>query len=139
VAGGLEVRELLLWEPARDGCSHLRELEGIQASAHAALPHAPAVGPDELLEYPLPRALRAAVEAVDLTALPRCAAERLRIFAARERPEHAELEAALRDRSGRPPLRQLVADEAGDGEQGVLLSTRVLQAMAVALDGEGAP
>jgi len=139
VAGGLEVRELLLWEPALDGRSHLRELEGIQASIHAALRHAPAVGPEELLEYPLPPALRAGVEAVDLTALPRCAAERIRIFASRERPEDALLEAALRDRWSRPPLRQLVADEAGDREQGLVLSTRVLQVMAAALDGEGPP
>jgi pimeloyl-ACP methyl ester carboxylesterase len=135
VAGGLQVRDLVLWEPALDGRSHLRELEAIERIKFANLPHPPVPGPGELLEYPLPGELRASLEKVDLRRVPPCAADRVLVFSSEVRPEHHVLREFLRDRGGRPPQCQVVQEEVRDSHRGVLLSTRVLQAMASALVG----
>lgn len=135
VKDGLPVRDLVLWEPAVDGRAHLADLERIERACYESLPHPPQSAPDELLQHPLPPALRVAIEELDLRTLGASGAERVLVFAERARPEHLALLETLRDRAGRAPEHRVVAEEAADGGSGVLLSTRVLQAIAGALSG----
>jgi pimeloyl-ACP methyl ester carboxylesterase len=134
-AGGLEVKDLVLWEPATEGAGHLRELQAVEGVKYGNSPNPPVSGPEELLNYPLPEPLRKAIEAIDLRTISRCAADRILLFSEADRAEHQALCGALRDRSGRPPERHVVAEEARDRHEGVLLSSRVLQAIIAGLAG----
>lgn len=135
VSRGLDVDELVLWEPARDGASHLAELAEIQAVRYRRFDPLGDGDPGELLGYPLAPAQRAEMEAIDLTRLARLPASRIRIFSERERPEHAAIASALRDREDRPPACEVVPEDATQSHEGVLLSSRVLQAITRALSG----
>ncbi len=133
--GGLQVRDLVLWEPPVDGRGHVRELEVTERIKFGNLPHPPVPGPGELLEHPFPADLRASIEKIDLRRVPPCTADRVLVFSADARPELNALKESLRDRAGRPPECRVVPEESRDRHQGVLLSTRVLQAMTSALSG----
>jgi alpha/beta superfamily hydrolase len=137
-SAGLQVQDLVLWEPAIDGRSHVRALRAIERSKYANLAFQPASGPGELLDYPFPDELRAGVERIDLRVTPRCSSDRILLFASRATPEQVELQACLRDRAGRAPECHIVPDESDDRREGALLSTRILQAIAAALSGAGA-
>ncbi len=130
---GLEVRDLVLWEPAIDGRSHIRELESIQRISFGSFAHPPVTGPEELLEHPFPDELRAGVERIDLRAIGRCPADRILLFASKPRAEHEQLRATLRDRTGRDLEYRIVPEEMGDRQEGILLSTRVLRAIAASI------
>jgi exosortase A-associated hydrolase 2 len=72
-AGRDDIDCLLLWEPVVDGTAHLAELRrlhagfaGVEPTARTA---APAGATEELLGYAMPPALRASIEAIDLTRL----------------------------------------------------------------------
>jgi len=136
-AGGLELKDLVLWEPPADGRAHVSELEAIERISYENFNVRTVSEPEELLGYPFPAALRAEIEAIDLRAVSRCAADRILIYASEARPEHEAIRAALRDRAGRPPESHVVREEAADRQEGVLLSSRVLQQMAGALSGGG--
>ena len=83
----------------------------------------------------MPAELRASLEEIDLQRVSPCAADRVLVFSSEARPEQGVLRESLRDRGGRPPQCQVVPEEARDSHRGVLLSTRVLQAMTSALTG----
>jgi pimeloyl-ACP methyl ester carboxylesterase len=133
VAERLEVRDLVLWEPAVNGRAHLQELRRIQAHQHSFFRYPPPVGNDEIIGYPLPPALRASIEELDLLSLASCRAERVLLFASEQRPEYVVLGGALRDRSGRAARCEIVAEETGARAEAVMLSTRILQAIANAM------
>lgn len=133
VADGLDVEALVLWEPAVDGRAHLAELADIQDVRYRKFPPLGTGVPHELLGYPLSPSQRAEMEAIDLRTLGTLKASRIQLFSERERPEHQTLRATLRDREGRPPSVAVVNEEAQGGHDGVLLSSKVLQAMATAL------
>jgi len=135
---GLELQDLVLWEPVTDGASHLRELEAIQAARETLLPSPSRFGPDELLDYPLPPPLRASIAGIELRAGLPVAAERVLLFAARSHPALLELQGRLRGRGGAAPELRLVPDETAAGSEGILLSTQILRAIAAGLAGEGA-
>jgi len=137
-SGGIQVRDLVLWEPAIDGRSHIRELRAIEMIKYANLAHPLASGPRELLDYPFPDAMREGVERIDLRLVSPCNCDRILLFASRTTPEQVELQGCLRDRSGIGPNCHIVPDETGDRREGVLLSTRVLQGIATALGGTAA-
>jgi pimeloyl-ACP methyl ester carboxylesterase len=134
-AQGLEVQDLVLWEPAVDGRSHLEDLKAIEAVRYRRFPPLAGGVEGELLGYPLDATQRAEMEAIDLKGLTRLGASRVLLFASRARPEHQLLLGALQDREGRPPTCQVVAEEADQNHDGVLLSSKVLQAMAATLGG----
>jgi uncharacterized protein len=133
VADGLDVEALVLWEPALDGRAHLAELAEIQAVRYRKFPPLGTGGSDEVLGYPLGPTQRAEMEAIDLRTLGALKASRIQVYSDRERPEYQPLLTALRDREGRPPTAAVVSEDAGGGQDGVLLSSKVLQAMATAL------
>jgi pimeloyl-ACP methyl ester carboxylesterase len=135
VAQGLEVQDLVLWEPAVDGRSHLADLAAIQAVRFQRFDPLGSGDPGELLGYPLDAAQRAEMEAIDLAGLSRLPASRILIFSSRARPEHESLLTMLRDREGRPPTCHVIPEDAAQGHEGVLLSTKVLQAIATAVGG----
>jgi hypothetical protein len=134
-ARGLETQDLVLWEPAVDGASHVAELRAIEAIRFRHFAPLARGVPGELLGYPLDPAQAAEMAALDLRRLGQLPAARILIFAARARPEHQAIAAALCDRAGRPPERHLVAEDADQHHDGVLLSIKVLQAMSAAVGG----
>ena len=135
VAHGLDVQDLVLWEPAVDGHSHLADLAAIEAVRFRRFEPLGSGDPGELLGYPLDAAQRAEMVAIDLARLSRLAASRILIFSSRARPEHEVLLSVLRDREGRPPTCHVIPEDAAQGHEGVLLSTKVLQAIASSLGG----
>jgi uncharacterized protein len=136
---GLDVRDLVLWEPAVDGISHLDELRRIErrmlAGLRVQMQRPLHTGRDELLGYPLPPELAAAIQKIDLRELPPCAADRVLIFGSLDRAEYRILRTTLRDRAGNPPLYTIVPDETSSRANAALLSTNILRAMTAALAG----
>jgi pimeloyl-ACP methyl ester carboxylesterase len=130
---GLEVRDLVLWEPAVRGSDHVRELRRIQRWKQCLTNHPPRIGPHELLGYPFPPALCADIEGIGLHDVCRCRAERVLLFATEERAEHFEVCARVRDRAGGAVRYEIVREEAADRLDGVLLSTRIQKAITAAL------
>ena len=109
-AGGLAVRDLVLWDPVVSGAAYLAQLESVQRAAlrERRWPQAAEVGPDELLGYPLRPALAAEIAAVDLLCEPAGAAERALLVCAGEDPRWEALHARLR---GGAPTAALVRVE----------------------------
>ncbi len=130
---GLELRDLVLWDPPLCGRDHLAELRALDREQLASMPWVD-VDPEQLQGYALPRGLRASLEALDLRHLPPCHADRLAVFAPAELPAHAELAAALRDRTGRAPTMTFVAD-APPARAAAFLPGHAIQAIAAALAG----
>jgi hypothetical protein len=110
----------------------------VEKQKRAMMIPAPRLAPDELLGYPLPSRLRRDMEAMDLTSLPACGAERLWMFASADRREYAALLSSLRDRAGNPPRARIVPDDTNERPDAVLLSTRILQTIAATLAGDQA-
>jgi pimeloyl-ACP methyl ester carboxylesterase len=132
-SSGLSVKDLVLWEPAASGGGHLAELENIEKIRHRNAHLRPQKGPDELLAHAVPPSLREELGRIDLSRPTPCAADRICIFAQDPRPDHAAIGAGLRDRGDRPPELTLVPEEARDRQSGVLLSSKVLQAITAGL------
>jgi pimeloyl-ACP methyl ester carboxylesterase len=132
-SAGLRFKDLVLWEPVVNGRAHVDELRAIERVKFTNMRHPPRSGPLELLCYPFPDALRDAIERIELGRVGRCPVENVLLFASARRPDHSTVEAALRDRDGRAPRVEIVAESAGDRHEGVLLSTRVQTAIAAAL------
>ena len=92
--------------------------------------------PDEILGYAVPSLLRSQLAELDLAAFGTSNAGRVLLFVGQSRPEYTAVSKRLRDRRGRPGQVRVVPDEAGSRGEGVMLSTRILQAMAAALGEE---
>jgi uncharacterized protein len=133
----MDVRDLVLWEPVLDGDVHLEDLRRIEqrmlALLRVSLQRPLRTGSDELLGYPLPRTLSAAIQKIDLRSLSRCRANRVLIFGSRDRESYRILRDTLRDRSGNPPRYTVVPDETNSRATATLLSTNILRAMTAAL------
>jgi pimeloyl-ACP methyl ester carboxylesterase len=130
-ADGLPVRNLVLWDPAVDGKSHIRELRHLERVRYGMLRQGPQVNPLELLGYPFPAERSGDIERLRIVSSS--SAQRVHIFVSEDRPEYRQLINQLRDREGHSPSFQLVADQARTGLEEVLLSTRVLQEIAASL------
>jgi uncharacterized protein len=131
------VRDLVLWEPAVSGRLHVRELREIQRAKLRLTTNPARTGPGELLGYAFPDALCAGIERIDVDQLAGCDAERVLLFATERRTEHLALCARLRERGGVAVRHETVREDASDRLDGVLLSTRVQQAIAAALAETG--
>jgi hypothetical protein len=134
---GLAVRDLVLWEPAVSGRLHVRELREIQRSKLRLTTNPGRIGPGELLGYAFPTALCADIERIDIDDVAACRAERVLLFATERRGEHLALCARLRDRGDVAVRHETVREDASDRVDGVLLSTRVQQAIAATLAEAG--
>jgi pimeloyl-ACP methyl ester carboxylesterase len=132
---GFEVRDLVLWEPAVDGLEHIRDLRGIQRWKLGLTSNPPRVGPRELLGYSFPPALQADIGGIGLDDLSGCRAERVLLYAGEERPAYRRLAARLGDRPDGGFRFELVAEEPAGRLDGVLLSTRIQEAIAEGLGG----
>jgi pimeloyl-ACP methyl ester carboxylesterase len=128
---GLSVRNLVLWDPAVDGKSHVRELRRLERVKYGLTRQGPRITPHELLGYPFPAERKADLE--QLAIATRLSAQRVRIFVSEDRPEYRQLVRTVQDRAGNPPSYELVPDETRTGLEEVLLSTRVLQEIAASL------
>jgi len=138
VQKGLAVKDLVLWEPALDGASHLRELAEIEKARYDSLALPSRSGPEELFGYAMPAALRAELEALDLRRVGQLAADRIVVVAGSALPEHEALRASLRDRAGRPPEIVVAVEDVKDPTDGVMLSSKAQMAIAATVAG-GAP
>jgi uncharacterized protein len=96
-AGGLRVRDLVLWEPVTSGREYLAQLGAVQARMLTELhyPQFDRVEDDELLGYPLTATMRASLESLDLTAEGVGRPERLLVLGTRDEASSG----ALRDRA----------------------------------------
>jgi uncharacterized protein len=130
---GLDVQDLVLWEPAVDGREHLDDLRRIHRWKLRLTSNAPRVGRSETLGYAMPSRLRAEIAGIDLDAVARCRAERVLVFAAEDRASLRRIAARL---GARPPgsfQLDLVPEAAEDHLDGVLLSSRVQREITRAL------
>jgi uncharacterized protein len=139
VAGnGLAVKDLVLWEAPASGAAHLVDLDTIERTKLESHRTPLEKGADELLGYAMPASLRAELAGVDLSKGVACNADRVLLFAADARPDHDLIKAAVKDKAGRPPEVSIVAEDAKDRQSGVLLSSKVLQAITQGLTTRGA-
>lgn len=130
VAGGIRVRDLVLWEPVVSGREYLAQLERDQARLLLDLPYPHDIRRDrhELLGFPMPPRLRAQTESLDLLAVPAPDVEHVIVFSAEDRPEHAALDA-------HPPFasrvyrRHVVPDATLSLRADTWLAHRILQAI----------
>jgi pimeloyl-ACP methyl ester carboxylesterase len=129
-ARGLGVRDLVLWDPAVRGKSYVRELRRLEKSRYELTRQGPRVSPHELMGYPFSAERCADLEGLDMLHLGQLSAQRVHLFASEQRAEYGELANHVKDGAGNPPSFQFVPDEANTGLEEVLLSTRILQAMA---------
>jgi uncharacterized protein len=137
---GLKVSTLVLWEPVVEGRAYLAELKAIEAAkvARELYPASVRKGPaqEELLGFPFPRALRAAVEQVDLLASPAPVwkADRVALLVSEERPAYLRLRDAAIATGAKVEYR-LVAEQAKAGEQleAALLSNDILRGITSVL------
>jgi uncharacterized protein len=134
----LAVHDLVLWEPAVDGREHIRELRRVQRWKRGVTNHPPRLGRHEMLGHALPCELRAGIESIGLDDLARCRAQRVLLFAAEERPAHRRLASRLQERPEGGFHLGIVREEASDRLDGVLLSSRIQQAIAAELAGAAA-
>ncbi len=130
---GLELRDLVLWDPPLCGRNHLAELRAVDREQLSSMPWVD-VDPHQFQGYALPRELQASIETLDLRRLAPCHADRIAVFAPAELPAHAELAAALRDRTGRPPTMAFVPD-APPARGAAFLPSHSIQAIVTALAG----
>jgi pimeloyl-ACP methyl ester carboxylesterase len=130
-AESVAVRNLVLWDPAVDGKSHVRDLRRVERVKYGLLRQGPRVTPHELLGHPFTAERNADIERLVIGT--RCSAQRVNIFVSEDRREYRQLVYTIQDRAGNPPSYQFVADEVRTGLEEVLLSTRVLQEIATCL------
>jgi pimeloyl-ACP methyl ester carboxylesterase len=131
------VRDLVLWEPAVDGRTHLRELRRIQRWKRGVTSNPPRLGRREILGHRLPPGLVSGIEEIRLDDVSRCRAERIHLFASRERAEYRRLAARLRDRPASAFQLEIVPEDARDNLDGALLSSRIQRAIASAITDPG--
>ena len=137
---GLDVKELVLWDPVVNGKSHIGELKAMH---HDRFPNrreqATDGNFDELLGFPFPSELRTSIEQIDLLDPPHCIAERPFLIVSEERSEYLQLRDQLTAAGmqvGYRPIR-----DTGDWEKikafdQALLVNDILHAITAALTTE---
>jgi pimeloyl-ACP methyl ester carboxylesterase len=91
------VADLVLWDPVVRGDAYHAQLATVQAAGLRAAhyPEDDQRGPEELLGFPFPRAMREAVDALDLSSTPPPAVERALVIGADDRPDYRALATQL--------------------------------------------
>ena len=121
--------QLLLWEPVVAGKRYVAELEALDARENRHLLHGGPRPRDELVGFPFPADLRAAIEAIDLRVAPPRRARRVAVVASDERQDYLGLRHALAG-AGLPVSFDAVPEDAGSTNAGLhgaaLLATRSL-------------
>lgn len=131
---GLDLRELVLWDPPLNGSDHLAALRRTEREQRADIPWV-VTGADELMGYPLPEPLRRSIEALDLQRMSGWRAEHIHLFAAPGAPALQTLAGTMRDRGGQSPTVNEVADpETSRGA--AFLPSHSIRAIAGRLAGE---
>jgi pimeloyl-ACP methyl ester carboxylesterase len=138
-SAGLELEDLVLWEPVVRGDAYVDELRAIGARWYSEFLFPPdqRPGSGQLLGYAFPSAVEAETRALDLLEPPPRAGRRVVVAVSEERPEYLALRRRLEEEAGRggTPLHwRLVPEEASEGGDGALLSSRILSAIAEALE-----
>ncbi len=94
-ANGLAAEHLVLWEPVVRGSLYIDELAALHARDSLRLLHRNPAHSDELVGFPFPAALRAAIRAIDLSAKPPRNVRQALIVSSAERADHRELYTTL--------------------------------------------
>ena len=132
---GLQVRDLVLWDPVICGREYIEELEERHASHCRQLlhPSRPAGARfTELLGHPFPLAMRRAIEGIDLRGTARLPAARTLIVSGEDRAACRDLERSIAATGG--AARYCLAQEQGfqrpADPEAALLADRALAAIA---------
>jgi pimeloyl-ACP methyl ester carboxylesterase len=83
---GLEVDDLILWEPVVRGSEYIEELESLDTRENLRLLHRVPTPRTELVGFPFTPALRQSIGQIDLAAEPRLRAKRVAVVSAEDRP-----------------------------------------------------
>jgi len=132
------VSDLVLWDPAVTGRAYLEQLDALHASALRATryPQDDSREPNELLGFPTPEALRAAIAEVDLSQEPYGSPSRVFLICAADRSEFQRLRGRF-EKSGAPFDYAFVEDatlaSGGDLRSDTLLAHRVPAAIGAYL------
>jgi len=137
-ADDLAAEQLILWEPVVKGRLYIEELEALHARDSLRLLHPTTSPSDELVGFPFPPTLRAAVGRIDLAANPPRKARRVVIVSSAERTDHRELHASL-ERANLNATYECVPEDPSASNVGeresALLTTRSLAAIVSHLAG----
>ncbi|MDQ6674585.1 MAG: alpha/beta hydrolase [Chloroflexota bacterium] len=133
---GLAVHDLVLWDPAVDGASHIKELRRVERLKFGMSRQGPHANQRELLGYAFPIELSTDIQRVALDEVSRWPARRVLIFASEDRPEYTRLASHIEACTGKPQTLRVIPGEVSTGLEEVLLSTHILHAMTTALAGE---
>jgi uncharacterized protein len=117
-AAGLQVRQLVLWEPVILGKPYVRELEALDQRRNLMLLHAHRTRGrhDELLGHRFPPVVRSLTEAIDLRHGPMPRAPKAVILTAEARPEHQALRASMERAGVSATVKTIVETTAGQQE-----------------------
>ncbi len=130
---GLDVEDLVLWEPVVRGPDYVNELRVLALRKFARLLYYDGARDDELAGEPFPPAMAEETAMLDLFGgVPR--ARRVLVFSSREKPLHRELVSHINARGGRAEHATLA--ETGDNDarvDGAMLSSSVVHAIAESL------
>ena len=137
----LTVSNLVLWEPVINGRDYLEDLRTIHQRKFSDLLFPPRLPPDglggELLGFPLPKDMETEIRSLNLIDQIACRAEHIVLVASQQGTEYATFESTMREKDSAVPGRfecHYVPDESGSNSQeGMLMSTQILQVMASAL------
>jgi acyl transferase domain-containing protein len=89
-AGGLYLKNLVLWDLVVSGKKYMDELAKMHKRYYSFLKQQKTESaPDELLGFPFPNDMRASIEEVDLFLLPQLRAERIALVVTEEREEYS--------------------------------------------------
>jgi len=138
-ADGLDLEDLVLWEPVVSGSSYVEELRAIAERKYSEFLFPPdqRPGSGQLLGYVFPANVEGETRALDLlTALPR-ARRRVVVAVSEARPEYLALKARLEEeaaRGGAALSWRHEPEEAAGSLDGALLSNTILTAIADGLE-----
>lgn len=129
---GLALETLVLWEPVVSAQNWMARLALVEEQLRREFTFAPKREPGELLGFVLPPALEQQWAALDLTFVPRWAAQQTAVVSSASDAHLDRLRRAL-EKTAQPVSWHVVSSSAGDAPQGALLGNEALERIAAVL------
>ncbi len=134
---GLELQDLVLWDPVVNGRAYIAELSALEERMSLALLHGPqkAVGAPVLCGYPFPRDLRTSLATLDLQLDLPTHARRVTLVGSEEKPAYRELQNAWSNKQLELCIRLAKQPTTAGSSQKQMLSNEALQVIVEQISG----
>ena len=134
---GINVKDLVLWDPVIDGQSHISEMKAMHSglSDYFPIPRKELITTGnfhQLLGYPFSPQMKASIEKINLLQAPHCSAETTFLVVSEERAEYARLSDQM-SANGVHVEYHLVPDPARWGTRAILLEVQLSSKIILAI------